>query len=423
MKPLLILGLALALLAGCAPAPQAPTPSPVVPSPTALPSVTPSALPPTATLAPSSTPLPTATVVPSPTTPSYPVTGLGPANFPAGVDPLTGLPVSDPKLLERRPLVIKVENLPREHRPQSGLSLADIVYEYYTEQGGTRFAGIFYGMDAERVGPIRSGRFFDVNLVQMYKGVFVFGSAYYAVWNRLVSSDFGNRLVLENQYSCPALCRFEPKGRDLLVADTRAMNAYLVQAGINNARQNLDGMFFQAVAPEGGQPTSSVYLRYSGAIYNRWDYDPASQRYLRFAETQNDVNRNNEVYAQLTDQLTGKPIAADTLVTLCVPHVYYENKPTIDVIDILPLPSSGPVYSCDGKQYPGGTGPAYVARDGKMYAVTWKREKKEDLITLVGPDGQPFPFKPGQTWFEVIGASSKVEQKADTIKFTFWMAP
>lgn len=415
--PTLVLALCL-LVTGCSRATPTPTliPTPLVQE-VVLPSATPSPLPPTPTLAPSSTPIPTATLI------SYPVEGLGPSDFPSGVDPLTGLEVSDPQLLERRPLVIKVENLPREHRPQSGLSLADVVYEYYTEQGGTRFAAVYYGKDAERVGPIRSGRFFDVNLVQMYKGVFIFGSAYSAVWNRFVRSDFGNRLVVENPYSCPALCRFEPKGRDLLVADTRGMNAYLKTAGINNARQNLDGMYFNAVAPEGGEPNSTVYLRYSGAIYNRWDYDKVSNQYLRFSETQNDVNRNNEVYAQLTDQLTGKPIAADTLVTLCIPHSYYSQTAEMDVVDIVPLPASGQVTSCDGKSYPGGTGPAYVARDGTLYAVTWKREKKENLISLFGADGKPFPYKPGQTWFEVIGASSKVAQTTGSVKFTFQIAP
>jgi hypothetical protein len=420
MKTLPILALGLVLLAGCARATSTPTTTPI-PTPivreVVLPSATPSPLPPTPSLAPSSTPIPTATTV------TYPVEGLGPTGFPDGVDPLTGLEVADPALLERRPLVIKVENLPREHRPQSGLNQADIVYEYYTEQGGTRFAAIYYGTNSERVGPIRSGRFFDINLVQMYKGVFIFGSAYTAVWNRIVNSDFGNRLVIENSFSCPALCRFEPKGRNLLVADTPAMNDYLKKAGINNARQNLDGMYFNAVAPEGGQPLSSVYLRYSGAIYNRWDYDKASNTYQRYAETQNDVNRNNEVYALLTDQLSGKPIAADTLVTLCIPHSYYSKTAEMDVVDIIPLPSSGAVTSCDGKSYPGGTGPAYVARDGYLYAVTWKRELKTDLITLVGTDGKPFPFRPGRTWFEVMGASSQVTQSSGSIKFTFQIAP
>ena len=211
--------------------------------------------------------------------------------------------MTDLTLLDRRPIVIKVENLPREHRPQYGLSLADLVYEYYTEQGGTRFAAVFYGQDANKVGPIRSGRFFDVNVVQMYRGIFIFGSAYSAVWNRFVNSDFADRLVLENDFSCPALCRFEPNGRDLLVANTTEMAKYVKTRAVDNSRQVLDGMFFQQQPPANGDLANQVYVRYSGAIYNRWDYDPASGRYLRFEDTQNDIDRKNEVYAQLTDQL------------------------------------------------------------------------------------------------------------------------
>ncbi len=79
---------------------------------------------------------------------------------------------------------------------------------------------------------------------------------------------------------------------------------------------------------------------------------------------------------------------------------------------------------CDGQTYTGGTGPAYIARDGKINKVLWKREKKDSIFTLVNTDGTPFAFKPGQTWIEVLGASSTVEQKDDgTWRFTFRMAP
>lgn len=419
-KIILLIGLTVLTLTGCAQAARPttlatlPATVTVAATPTQAPSPTPAA---SATLAPSATPLP------SPT-PSYPPAGLGPAGWPAGVDPLTGLPAASSALLQRRPMVIKVENLPRDHRPQSGLSLADLVYEYYTEQGGTRFAAIFYGTDAERVGPIRSGRFFDINLVQAYKGVFAFGSAYEGVWNRIVNSDFANRLVLENDFSCPALCRYEPEGANLLVANTAKMGDYLKVRAIDNSPQNLDGMFFQLQPPAGGVEGKQAFIRYSGAIYNRWDYDPASGRYLRFVDKQNDLERNNEVYVQHTDALTSKPIAADTVVTLCVPHEYVVKTAEIDVVDIWMNGQAAPVTSCDGNRYEGGKGPAYVFRDGKMFKVTWSRVKSTDLLTLIGEDGNPFPFKPGQTWFEVIGASSKVEQKADGAwRFTFVIAP
>lgn len=418
MKRFLLIGLALVFLTGCASLNPAPT---ATPQPTATKTRRPSATP-TLTLTATATRTPTATMIPTATLPPYPVEGRGPTGFEAGVNPLTGLEVKDASLLQRRPIVIKVENLPREHRPQSGLSLADVVYEYYTEQGSTRFAAVYYGQDSEKVGPIRSGRFFDTNIVQMYKAVFLFGSAYSAVWDRFVSSDFANRLVIENNFSCPALCR-DKEEPELLVANTGAVGAYLQKAGINNQPQNLDGMFFQMAAPAGGQPAGQVFVRFSGAIYNRWDWDATTRRYLRFSETANDVNRNNEQYAQLTDRLTGEPISADTLVTICVPHQYFYQSAEIDVVDILPSPASGPVVSCDGKSYPGGSGPAYVARDGQMYVLTWKRQKSTDLISLVAPDGSNFPFKPGRTWFEVVGASSEVKQVGDSWRFSFRIAP
>jgi len=95
---------------------------------------------PTETMQPTATPTQTPTATP---TVDYPVDGRGPTNFDQDVSPLTGLKVTDPAVLERRPIIIKVENLPREHRPQWGLSFADLVYEYYTEFGGTRFAAVF----------------------------------------------------------------------------------------------------------------------------------------------------------------------------------------------------------------------------------------------------------------------------------------
>jgi hypothetical protein len=194
--------------------------------------------------------------------------------------------------------------------------------------------------------------------------------------------------------------------------------------GMDNQRQTLDGMFFQLTAPAGGDPAAQVFVRYSGAIYNRWDYDPTSGRYLRFSDSQNDIDRNNEKYAQLTDQLTGKPIAADTLVTLCTPHEYYYKSSEMDVVDMPLDPAGGTYTACDGKQYSGATGPAWVARDGKIYKVLYKRTAKNTPLALLTEDGRNFPFKPGQTWFEVIGASSKVEQQANNAwRFTFAIAP
>ncbi len=343
---------------------------------------------PTGTPVASDTPLPP-TVTPSPEpspTPLYPAEGYGPSNFPSNVDPLTGLQVADPALLVRRPLLIKVSNLPRSIRPQWGLSLADIVFEYYTEEGTTRFAAVFYSKDAEMVGPIRSGRFIDSHLIRGYKAVFAFGGAYVYEMDRYLSSEYADRLVVEGP-STP-LFRYDPNGMNNLMANTATLSAFITAKGVENGRQNLNGMSFNLTTPAGGQPGVQVFVRYSGAIYNRWDYDLTTGKYLRFSDTADDFNNIKEQYAQLTDRLTNQPIAFDNLVVLYVPHELYSPG----IYDILLS----------------GTGEGYAFRDGQAYKVKWQRNDTE-VVSLTNLDGTPFPFKPGTTWFEVVGTNSRVQ--------------
>jgi hypothetical protein len=368
---------------------------------------------PTGTLAatplPSSTPLPTqtptlaATDTPTATaTPAYPAEGYGPTGFPTDVNPLTGLKMENPALLDRRPLAIKVPNLPRNVRPQWGLSLADMVYEYYTEEGSTRFIPLFLGNDAEMVAPIRSARLFDGNIVRMYKAILAFGSGDIRVRYRLFSTEYANRLVSEFPAKCPPMCRYEPNGVNYLVTNTAELTKYAKAQGFDNGRQNLDGMYFNLAAPAGGQPVQHVYARFSSAIYNRWDYDPATGKFVRNSETTDDLtNGQNETYAPLTDRLTGAPITADNVVVIMVPHEYYSVVP--EIVDM---------------QFTG-TGTAYLFRDGQTYKVTWSRPTADSVLSLVGGDGKPFPFKPGNTWVEVMGIYSKAEQKGNDWRFTF----
>lgn len=379
-KMLTLLAIVILVATGCAQG---------TPVPTEAPAPTQTSLPPTDTPTSSPEPSPTATVA-----------DYGPVDFPPEVNPLTGLHVSDPSLLERRPILVKISNLPRHNRPQWGLSLADIVYEYYTEEGTTRFSTLFYGNDAEMVGPVRSARFIDVHLVKGYDAVFVFGLAYIKVLDRLYSSGFTDRLVIEG--SSTPLFRYDPAGYNHLMVNTAELSAYITEKGVENGRQNLDGMAFQLEAPQGGQAVSDVYVRYSGAIYNRWQYDPAQGKYLRFADTVDDhLSGMGEEYAQSSDSLTGEMLAFDNVVVLYVQHDYYADE----VWDIQLI----------------GSGRAYIFRDGQVYETMWQRPAQDAVVSLVNPDGTPFPFKPGTTWFEVIGYYSELELNPEGWRFKHYM--
>ena len=120
-------------------------------------------------------------------------------------NPLTGLAVSDPTLLQRRPLAIKIGNSPDYVRPQSGLSMADVAFEYYIEWGDTRFIAIFYSNNVERVGPVRSGRFFDEHVARMYHSYLMFKGADPRELSYLTDSDLNPFLVSVGRARCVRL--------------------------------------------------------------------------------------------------------------------------------------------------------------------------------------------------------------------------
>ena len=72
--------------------------------------------------------------------------------------------------MNRPALVVKVSNADgssssHNARPQAGFNEADVVAELLTEGGVTRLALIFHSADAEDVGPVRSFRTSELDLL------------------------------------------------------------------------------------------------------------------------------------------------------------------------------------------------------------------------------------------------------------------
>lgn len=321
------------------------------------------------------------------------------------VNPLTGLPAEDPAQLNRRPILVKIQNAPRADRPPFGLSAADLVFEYSIEFGDTRFAAVFYSQFPDKAGPIRSARHVDIHLVRGYRSVLVFGGAYEDLLNLLVESDFGSRLVREGPNTAPALFRYDPEGKNYLLADLTLMDPILEKYAIDNQPQHLAGMTFSNTPPEGGNAAEQFDIRFSGASYNRWQYDPSTGRYWRSSENKNDLNGDNPQYDPLLDRNTGEQIAADNVVILLAVYYPLIKNASSEVYDIQLL----------------GSGPAYLARDGKVFPLHWRRENEDTVVSLYDDQGNPFPFKAGQTWFEILSSASRVDQQEGRWEVTNWL--
>ena len=114
---------------------------------------------------------PAAKPSPSPTTPSASATTT-PAPV-AAACPLTGLPPAADQKVDRAALAVKIDNVDAA-RPQAGLNQADVVIEETVEGGLTRLMAIFQCSSTDSVGPIRSVRTSDADLLRLLNGA-VFG--------------------------------------------------------------------------------------------------------------------------------------------------------------------------------------------------------------------------------------------------------
>jgi hypothetical protein len=374
-------------------------------------SATPTSPLPTATNQPPATshPQPTTTLVAPTTAISATATApthYGPDNFPLDVNPLTGLQVADVSVLERRPIAVKVSEFPRSVRPQSGLSLADLVFEHYAEAGITRMTAIFLGNDSPKVGSIRSARLIDTVIGEAYQAMLVTSGSSEGTLRRLSKTNFYDRVIAEatGYNHCPPLCRLgDQPSTNNLFASTQDLWQTTTDLG-RNARQNLHGMAFSLEPPSGGVPGTTIHIDFHPDInIAEWRYEAATNRYARWVDTAT----VGELAAH-TDAVNDQQLTAANVVV-----VYANHQPTDIVED---FENGG---HCGYEIQLWGTGPAKLFRDGQAYDLTWVRFAAADLIGFVGPDNQIFPFKPGNTWIEVVNVTSPTtfEQGLFTTRF------
>jgi hypothetical protein len=352
------------VLGACQPTPAA------TPTPTRTPSG--AVVPPAATTAPAgSTPAPV-----------IDTGNIGPNEYPPNVNPLTGLVVPDPAVLQRSPLAIKVSNN-NPSRPQSGLSFADLVFEHYAEGGETRYTAIIYSQTPERVGSVRSGRLIDVELIPMFDAILSASGFSGGTLSRLTSKPWGTRNLSGPEIGAPSLVRLDLK--DVGVEDTEfavpsALWALATQKNINNPPDLTPGMAFNSKVPAGGTPATMITFEY-GLSWTKveWQYDPATGKYLRTLYGEPHV-----------DKLTDQQLAFDNVLAVGANHVQ---------ADYVEDGFSGEL-STEIQVW--GEGPATLFRNGQRIEGHWSRLDPEQMLQFTDLNGNILYLKPGTTWFEML---------------------
>ena len=292
---------------------------------------------------------------------------------PEGENPLTGLIVSDPSKLKRRPIAVRVGNDPVA-RPQAGLMSADVVYEEIVEWWVTRLTAIYLSEDPQVVAPIRSARLINAQLTMQYQAALASSGGSDGVRWELSQLPIVN--LDEYFYPQPYFYRKGEGWQTRLAVDVSAARELMAKKNME-AAVVLRGFIFSDT-PVGGQKAETIFIPYPRRTSQTlWRYDPSSGRYLRWVSGE-----------PLFDSTTQKQISAANVIVYYAPH-----EPTDIVEDSRGATSIRIIVNGEGR--------VQVFRDGVVMEGLWRTDGTQ-TPEFVFPNGEPIPLKRGNSWIEVV---------------------
>lgn len=289
------------------------------------------------------------------------------------IAPLTGLEVDDSSVLERTVVALKVDNAPRA-RPQVGLDVADILFTELVEGGTTRFIALYHSVLPGEAGPVRSGRDVDAQVLPAFSPVFGISGAAGPTYAELRAA--GLLIFEEGQAEAFSRDRNRPRPHNLMASTTA------LEAASGDLPEAVSPWPFDDAAPQGGEQVTGADLAYSAFYSARWDWDPATSRWLR---SQDGGPHTGPDDAQLS---------ADTVVVARVPTFDGAGKDAGGN----PIPEVNAV----------GEGDALVLRDGRSYPARWRKTDANSQFEWLTPEGQALPLRPGRTWVELVPDAGSV---------------
>lgn len=308
-------------------------------------------------------------------------------------------------LQKKKPLLVIIENH-LDARPQAGLSKAALVYETLVESGITRLLAVFWGNDAEKVGPIRSVRTYYLDWVAEYDDppLVHIGFAGYAP-DEAVKDPEADAISYMKKY---VIKSFSWYGRKVFWRDYDKFHSGIAWEHVAYSETQtlwedaetmgwvgpaqFDSLNFKKDAlKEQRALTQEIEIKFlnlgSETYKVKWVYDKDSNTYKRYLAAQPHVDEN-----------TDKQIAAKNII---IQHCAY--RPTGD--------KNGRIVFTTIDE-----GTAQIFRDGKLQEGTWKKSSRTSRTKFYDSESNEIELNRGQIWIEIVPVQGTTELSSITIK-------
>jgi hypothetical protein len=266
-------------------------------------------------------------------------------------------------------LAVKIDDTNAAH-PQIGVEDAEIVYIEQVEAGLTRLAAIYSTVIPQKIGPVRSARISDIDILNQFGRVaFAYSGAQRKLLPVIAAANLED---LGAQRQSPTIYTTDPARRSPFAMVLRA-DLLMQKIKDNNLPVDLAksvGFVFGDL-PEGGKPVQQVVMNWPSATYSaKW-----SEKESRWHLSHN---------GKLNLAESGIVLGPTTLV--------------IQMVKISPSEYGDKFGGITPLSETVGTGKAYVLRNGEVFSATWNRPFPDSGTTFSLADGSTMNFAAGQIW-------------------------
>jgi hypothetical protein len=322
--------------------------------------------------------VPAAVPVSTPAAINTPTKTPTPTPDPVFLAPLTGVKIAEGSAANPS-IAAKIDNHPAA-RPQVSLETADIVFEELVEGGLTRYLAVWQSAIPADLGPVRSVRPMDPDIVSPFGGIMAYSGGqprYVAlmqaapVYNAIHGqADTASTFYRSSAKSAPHNVLVKAQE---VVAQHTDLPAPAQQFGYAT-----DAIPASSAA---GTATSVINLTFSEASTRSWTWDAARGTFARSQDGKTDVDA------------AGTPFGATNVIALRVPVSFDADVAKTELV---------------------GTGEAWVSSNGLTVHATWTKTAAAEKISLVDDAGGQILLTPGNSWIELVPQAGAVEFVAPT---------
>lgn len=314
-------------------------------------------------------PEPDSTVAPSSPTEESQTQSGGDIELDADLWPLTGSPLNG-GASSAPALAAKIDNHPLA-RPQVGLDAADIVFEQLVEGGYTRFLAIWHSSVPAEIGPVRSIRPMDPDIVSPFGGIIAYVGGQQRFIEAMLDAPVASAIHGQSDVADFFYRTSDKVIPHNVIARAPELVGYFADRSSPPPQFNYSTGLAESSAAERGEELSSLNVFFSRISDPIWQWDEQQGVFTRL--------QNSNLAPHLSS--SGAQISAVNVVVLQVRIEVIQDVPTTQLI---------------------GEGEGVIATGGKVLPIRWSKQAPDRPIELSDASGARVLLAPGQTWVELI---------------------